>query len=133
MIDHYKCVAKDKHCSEHGGLMIFINEMYDYDLCTSSNSQIWEGLFIKIINQNYSRKNIIIGNIYKPPKESNNKSRLNMSQSNLILAGDFNINLLQIKERNLFNNYLEMLLTHGFVPQITLPTRFGENSSILIR
>ena len=120
--------------------------MYDYDLCTSSNSQIWEGLFIKIINQNYSRKNIIIGNIYKPPKESNNAniqtfldeldsviSRLNLSQSNLILAGDFNINLLQIKERNLFNNYLEMLLTHGFVPQITLPTRFGENSSILIR
>ena len=102
--------------------MIFINEMYDHDLCTSSNSQIWEGLFIKIINQNYSRKNIIIGNIYKPPKESNNKSQLNMSQSNLILAGDFNINLLQIKERNLFNNYLEMLLTHCFVPQITLPT-----------
>ena len=145
MIDHYKCIAKDKHCSEHGGLMIFMNEMYDYDLCTSSNSQIWEGLFIKIINQNYSRKNIIIGNIYKPPKESNNAniqtfldeldsviSRLNLSQSNLILAGDFNINLLQIKERNLFNNYFEMLLTHGFVPQITLPTRFGENSCTLI-
>ena len=130
MIDHYKCIAKDKHCSEHGGLMIFINEMYDYDLCNSSNSHIWGGLFIKIIKQNYSRKNIIIGNINKPPKESNNAniqtfldeldsgiSRLNMSQSNLILAGDFNINLLQIKERNLFNNYFVMALTHGLDPR----------------
>ena len=34
--------------------------------------------------------------------------------------------------KNHFNNYFEELVTNGFFPKITLPTRIGERSSSLI-
>ena len=48
------------------------------------------------------------------------------------LCGDYNIDLLKIKIKNHFNNYFEELVTNGFFPKITLPTRIGERSSSLI-
>ena len=48
------------------------------------------------------------------------------------LCGDYNIDLLKIKIKIHFNNYFKELVTNGFFPKITLPTRIGERSSSLI-
>ena len=61
---------------------------------------------------NSLESNIIIGNIYKPPKNNNNNdniqqfmneldqvlTKLDSDNKDILLAGDFNINLLKINE-----------------------------------
>ena len=48
------------------------------------------------------------------------------------MCGDYNIDLLKIKTKNHFTDYFDELVTKGFFPKITLPTRIGERSSSLI-
>ena len=89
---------------------------------------------------------MILGNIYKPPKDNNNNAyiesfiteltpqinNLLQSKSNIILCGDFNINLLQIKNRPIFSDYFELMTTNGLYPAITYPTRFTDTNCTLI-
>ena len=43
--------------------------------------------------------------------------------SNAIITGDLNIDLLQINERSEFQKYFDLFTTNGLFPDITLPTR----------
>ena len=82
-------------------------------------------------------KEIIIGNIYRPPKYLNEHnlsfinecsqlvSCLQKNNTEVILAGDFNINLLQINEKRLFSKFFDGLIENRFYPKITLLTRFS--------
>ena len=76
-------------------------------LQSNLKSDSWEYLFIKIIKHD-NLKNLILGNIYRPPKNSNNNDTVSVfnqefssliqevgrSKSDIILAGDYNIDLL---------------------------------------
>ena len=59
---------------------------------------------------------------------------LNDNNQELLIAGDFNINLLPINTCNKehFGQFLDMLLGYSLFPKITFPTRLGENSCSLI-
>ena len=112
-----------------------------------NRSSIWEGLFVSV-KDNYSEKEFVIGNIYRPPYNNNNEDnintfiselnpiigKLNDNNRNMIIAGDFNINLLHINMCNKehFGNFLDMMLGYSLFPKITHPTRLGENSCSLI-
>ena len=74
----------------------------------------WEGQFIEISGDGIS-KEIIIGNIYRPPKDLNEhylsfinefSQLLSCLHAEVIFAGDFNIDLLQINEKNCSANSL---------------------------
>ena len=52
--------------------------------------------------------------------------------SNAIVAGDFNIDLLQINERHKYQKYFDVFVTNGLFPLITLPTRASKHSCTLI-
>ena len=41
----------------------------------------------------------------------------------IIIGGDMNIDLLKIKEKEFVNNFFDMILSSGFFPRITSPTR----------
>ena len=89
-------------------------------------------------------KKYIISNIYRKPCEVLDEFNVFLEEltSFLIfiknqnrpsyLCGDYNIDLLKIKMKNHANNYFEELVTNGFFPKITLPTRISERSSSLI-
>ena len=51
---------------------------------------------------------------------------------NCILTGDFNLNLLKHAKSPSVSKFLENLLSHNFMPQITLPTRITEKTATLI-
>ena len=57
---------------------------------------------------------------------------LDMPNHNVILAGDFNINLLKVNENIVYGEFLDLLMSLSLNPQITLPTRFSTNSGTLI-
>ncbi len=89
-------------------------------------------------------KPINIVNIYCPPYDlldSYNEfikelspvlSTLQNNNNEIIVASDFNINLLQINDRHVVGEYFDMLTSHSFYPKSTLPTRLSNNHATLI-
>jgi hypothetical protein len=122
-IPGYTCLAKGTRCSPHGGLIIYLLNTYQYQICDLPiESESWEGLCIKIISNGKNDKNIYLCNLYRPPRNVltidymanyNNElntvfSNIDKSKSDVIIVGDFNIDLLKIPESNpiqeFFNN-----------------------------
>ena len=109
------------------------------------DSSLWDGLFIEVHGGPLESK-LIIGNIYRPPKYNNNNAivenfvneitpiifSIAKSSCNIVISGDFNIDLLQINERVKYQKYFDMFVTNGLFPLITLPTREGKQSATLI-
>ena len=82
-----------------------------------------------------------IGAIYRP-LDSNLKNlltgfesvlfKLNCSNIDCVIAGDYNIDLMKHGSHAGTENYLNILYAHGIIPTITKPTGFGKNTSTLI-
>jgi len=88
-------------------------------------------------------KKIIVINIYRPPRNnvddiagfSNDLEKVFScfdKEKNIILAGDFNIDLLNIHANQHINEYFENFISSGYVPCLTLPTRLTSYSGTLI-
>ena len=112
-IPGYKIIHQGSRCTRHGGLVMYLHEQYTYNLRNMyTRSDIWEGLFIDVSDHNLHRP-ITIGNIYRPPHNNNNNANIEIfiEEMSLIIntlqkenkyatiVSDFNINLLQINER----------------------------------
>ena len=143
----YNLVSLPKTCYGHGGLMIYVHNQFQ---CTTINHKIlkkatdWEYLCVEISHQKHNLKKYIIFNIYRKPGEILDEFNVFLAEFTSFLTyiknqnrpsylcGDYNIDLLKIKMKNHFNDYFDELVTNGFFPKITLPTRIGERSSSLI-
>ena len=78
-------------------------------------------------------KDITIGNIYRTPRDLNENYKQFLSEftpitssfdrtNSDVIAGDFNINLLKINEKEVFAEFFYTLISYSFYPHITLPT-----------
>ena len=143
-LPNYRCISKGRSCSKHGGLIVYLHENYNQNVhVETKDSDIWEGIFVKICNSS-NEKNIEIANVYRPPNNNNDNinlfieeinpflEKISKSKSVSYILGNFNINLLKIKERQVFNEFLENIMAYGFYPTVTLPTRLSESSATLI-
>ena len=147
-INGFTCFSRGKKCSPHGGLITYVDSSLNAsEVNIDVNSSVWEGLFVQIQDLGYT-KDIIIGNIYRPPYDNNNKenistfiseldpilSSINATRKDIIITGDFNINLLHINVCNKehYGDFLDLMLGCSLIPKITLPTRMAENSCSLI-
>ena len=102
-----------------------------------TDSQIWEKQIIKICHPNYTeRRGIIIGNIYRPPYNTrDNYDTLSVefnamlqeyhsnSQKKTYICGDFEVQF--------HADYFNGILSAGYIPTITLPTRLSDSSSLI--
>ena len=103
----------------------------------------WEGLVVKIKDDNLPNP-FVICNLYRSPRSTIPIMReffdeitpiLNCIDSpnhNIILAGDTNINLLQIHNNMLYSEFFDLVMSHSLTPQITLPTRLTRSNGTLI-
>ena len=143
-LDGYKCIYQGKSCSNKGGLIIYLHEQFSHTVRMSLNgSNVWEGIFIDISGGNLS-KSVSLGNIYRPPRDliSNYRqfideltpilSSLDNNKNEVILTGDFNINLLRLNERDILSEFYDTIISNGYFPSITLPTRFSSRNGTLI-
>ena len=143
-LEGYNLISQGYICSTHGGLAMYLRDSFNYKTLDIYNkSDIWEGKFIEI-SSNLLQKNIILGNIYRPPRDITDNYNLFISQltpvldllnrknSHVVIAGDFNIDLLKINERDIVNTYFDTITSLSFFPQITLPTRLSQNRGTLI-
>ena len=72
-LDGYDLITEGFNMSStHGKLAIYVNSMFNYtSLSLFNGSNIWEGQFLKISKHDLNKK-IIIGYLYRPPRDINN-------------------------------------------------------------
>ena len=139
----YVSISLNASCSSHGGLLVYVSEDYQYKrLNLYDKSPLWEGLFLDLFDSLDNK--ITLCNIYRPPRDSNEALEIFLTllgpkldflsgiSSNIIVVGDFNIDLLSIHLRNKFSDYIDLIITQGFTIQISLPTRFSTHRATLI-
>ena len=129
-----------------GGLIAYIHNKFKYILVDTKKQRAtgWEYQCIELSHHEPHSQKYLRCNVYRKPgkilddfnlflEEFGSFIRLvkNINRSSYI-CGDYNIDLLKIKTNKHFNEFFDNLITTGFFPKITLPTRFTEQSSTLI-
>ena len=145
-IEGYNLISTGRSSSAHGGVAIYLHETLKFNLINEFiSSDNWDGQFIEVLLGNdYSNVNkIIIGNLYRPPRQTveNIKSFTNdlctifnnfRNCQDVLITGDFNINLLRFKKTNYVSEFLESVISNGYIPKITFPTRLTQRKGTLI-
>ena len=129
--------------SEKGGTLLYISEELKYKNRKDLNmyqAKTLESSFIEIENKN--KKNIIVGCIYKHPTMEITEfisdfmepclKKLSFEKKELVLLGDYNINLLNCDSDKNSGDFLELMLSFSFLPRIIKPTRITSRSKTLI-
>ena len=127
-IEGYTSIHQGKICSAHAGLAIYIITKFKFKTINIyKNSQIWEGQFLEITGAN-SNKSIILGNIYRPPPSTNNivqsfitefmpiLENLQRDNREVVIAGDYNIDLLQINDNAILGDYFNSIVAQSSPP-----------------
>ena len=99
-----------------------------------------ESVAIEIIDRTH--KNTIVICIYKHPNLSvadfnedylqHLLDKLSYERKNIILLGDFNIDLLHYETDYQTRNFLDKMYSNSLAPKITIPTRLTTHSKTLI-
>ena len=143
-LENYYCITQGRHCSAKGGLLTYVHQTQHFTVINNEHEyNSWEYQIVKLTNDGET-KDIMVINIYRPPNDIQQNYRQFIDEfsilissfekcnSEIIITGDFNINLLKINVRPIFSDFYDILTTNGFLPKITLPTRFTETSGTLI-
>ena len=142
-IDDYTLISQGKLCCGHADLIIYLrNNLDDTKIDLVKNTKVWESLFIEV--SCFLKKKIIIGNIYRPPlvhKKDHDTFleeltpiliNLQICKHEVVIAGDFNINFLNIGDKINVSDFFDTLTSNSFFPQITFPTKFSKRCGTLI-
>ena len=145
-LSDYTMVHQTKRCCGHGGLIIYIHNQFKYKLVDTIHQEAtgWEYLCIELSHHEPHSQKYLLCNVYRKPGQLLDDFTLFLEEFTLFvrmvkqlnrsshICGDYNIDLLKIKTNKHFNDFFDNLITVGFFPKITLPTRFTEQSSTLI-
>ena len=145
-LENYEMTFLPKSCCAHGGLIIYVHKQFECRVMTEVVVQAsgWEYVCVKVSHRKPQSKIYVLCNIYRKPNEivddldtfTNELSSLLYKIKNLkhssYVCGDFNIDLLKVKENRHYCKYFDKIIAHGLFHKITLPTRICESSSTLI-
>ena len=57
----YDCIAKGKSCSKNGGLIIYVDNRFQYEVQLNINTyEYWEGLIIKVTGVDYQKQLLLV-------------------------------------------------------------------------
>ena len=145
IIPGYHLISTPHYDWSHGGLVIYLSEKWNYNIKTDDTvSKLWERQIIEICDPNKKlKRKIVIGNIYRPRHNSRDNLAKILSEfsatlieyntrgHNTYMCGDYNVDLLKINSVQFNENYFDSIISSGYVPTITLPTRLSDNSSLI--
>ena len=143
-LGNYTSIVQGALSSTIEGLLMYIHETHTYKVLDNLfKFDTWEYQTVKITGGG-TNKDIIIINIYRPPNDIQHNyktfidefakllSCFDKSNSEIIITGDINIDLLKINQRPIFSEFYDILTANSCIPKITLPTRLTETSGTLI-
>src|SRR6218665_270644 len=127
---------------KYGSVAIMVRENIKYwplDLGISPKHNTYKSIFIQV--QQKKRPDLVIEVVYHPPVQSLTDfmdeqailvSVLSKCKRNLILVGDFNINLLKISTNGPTKTFMNILTAEFIAPVINCPKRITEFTATLI-
>ena len=141
-IETYHRAEKTQGSSQNGGVIAYIRDSIEYTrredleikINSGENNIECESIFIEIMNS--PKEKFVVGIVYRHPngKISNFNERLqsvlekiNKERKQIVLMGDFNINLINTSQHRDTNEFLDLIFTNCLTPYITQPTRFDKN------
>ena len=144
ILSDYTCVYELPDGNNYGDVAVYVNpelsvsERDDSKIvktCTCSKCKV-ESVWIDVIKNNDT---FTIGGVYRHPgcnpahfdtvlEVTFNKIAKNETS---VITGDMNINLLNI-DWALTTDYISSVMSHGFIPYITRPTRITEYTATLV-
>ena len=140
----YQGVHKYRHKRRGGGVAIFLNPSIPFIQLEKHcilNDDI-ECLFVKIDKHVIkSKKHLIVGSIYRPPSGDPNTFTDHLTEIisfydqeiyTIIIAGDYNLDLLKYKTNSLIKHFLDNMISSNCIPFINKATRVNVNSNSLI-
>ena len=100
-------------------------------------------MLIKIKSCKKFSNTVIVGNVYRSPSSSNTSNFNNIIESTLnqlgrhktkqiLIAGDFNIDLIKYETDDHSRDLIDITSNHGFTQVISRPTRITNHSATLI-
>ena len=144
-IPNYVCVHKPYSASTHGGLATYIrNDLHYYVESSPPHTEaLWENLFVVVSGDALGNRKILVGNIYRPPRERVELVEKFISEfkavteslnkySNVYVMGDYNLDALKCDTDPRISAFLEQSIESGYLPKILLPTRITGFSETLI-
>ena len=139
-IPGYVSLHKTRKNRRGGGLCIFLLESLSYkvrdDLAV--NSSAIECLCVEVFNKD--SKSIVLNLAYRPPNGDSNElenhfqnilSKREINNKELVLVGDFNINVLDFNESKMVQDFVNLMFRHGLIPTTNKPTRVTRNTSAI--
>ena len=142
---------KGRSTMKGGGVGIFISESISAKAKILEQiefvEQDFESLVIQIPNvvstpKESSKRDLTVAAIYRQPNGQNYDrfiselekflSLTDKRNSQVILAGDFNLDLLKYENHLPTANYYDLITNHKFIPRIVRPTRIKKQSATLI-
>ena len=129
--------------SSNGGVLLYIKKAINYklrpDLMIYKKREL-ESVFIEIIQKD--SKNIVVGCIYRHPCMQQSEfideylkplsEKLISENKEVILLGDFNIDLLKCDSNKNVSDFLDIIDSANLLSNITSPTRLTSRSQTLI-
>ena len=132
-----------------GGLAIYVNKsvcnedsLDDLELEKQPFDPNGEFLFVKVSNCKNTEKTVIVGNVYRSPSNSTQKfldlyehilQKLDKHKTKqVIISGDFNIDLIKHETDTFSQNLLDLTTKYGLAQTISRPTRITDTSATLI-
>ena len=121
---------------------MYIKSGIEYDIIqnlTKSHENICESIFVEL--KHPQKNNVIIGTIYRhhTPVHSfidtffrKTLQTITKSKKKCILAGDFNVDLIQYSDNKIVEEFYDEISSHSFRPLILQPTRVTSKSLSLI-
>jgi hypothetical protein len=141
---------KLRNVSQGGGIGIYVRSNLKFNVLPNVSifiDRILESLFIELFLPN--KQKIVIGSIYRPGSTHPNLTQLQAfnefidlfsnlcdnltnKKTDLILTGDFNIDILKYNSNSRASDYIDILFSFGLLQLVTKPTRCNDNSATLI-
>ena len=137
---------------QKGGIAVYIHNSLKGERIqyfNKSPTTLWEGLSLKLSGDKLKRP-INVHTVYRPPRENKRKrdeypseksnhdlfmeefepclDKIKKDNTDSILMGDLNYDLIETNTNQMCQEYMDTMMTSGFIPKITLPTKINRNS-----
>ena len=141
-IPGYNVVSVPRKGKTGGGVALLIRQgilFNEIEITVVPAHETYEGVFVGIPQSKGSI--IVLGSVYRPPGHSVNDfnqeltillSQLSKSKNQVILGGDFNIDLLNTSDHGPSLDFINIMNSQSLLPVINYPTRITCSTATLI-
>ena len=137
---------------QKGGIAVYIHNSLKGERIqyfNKSPTTLWEGLSLKLSGDKLKRP-INVHTVYRPPRENKRKrdeypseksnhdlfmeefepclDKIKKDNTDSILMGDLNYDLIETNTNQMCQEYMDTMMTSGFISKITVPTKINRNS-----